>query len=120
MKRMATTLAALAVAGTLWAGGIPNFAEARWETVRVNVFGPDGLKVDKLTGEAWYRERVNQQSRWVNVPGPLTAAALKSLSFNKNFQVKPAGENVFLIDLNGGASWRLADSNGRPCWRRIE
>ena len=120
MKRLVIVLAILTAGSAVNAVTTPNFRDARWQTVRVTVFGPDGLKVDKLTGEAWYREHVNHQSRWVNVPGPLTHAGLKSLSFNNNFEVKPAGQHVYLIDLTGGASWRLADSNGRPYWRRIQ
>lgn len=120
MKRGILALASLVLAAAALAAPTPNFADKRWETVAVSNFGKNGLKVDKLTGDAWYLEKVNKQSRWVSMPGPLSKDGLKTLTFNTNFQVKPTETNVYLIDLNGGASWRLADSGGRPYWRRID
>ena len=98
---------------------VPNFSDARWETVQLEVFGQDGLKVDKLTGEAWYREKVNKDRRWVIISGPLSKAGKKALSFGDNFQIEASGTNVYLIGLRGGDSYRLADFRGKPYWRRI-
>ncbi len=120
MKRFTLALAGLSLAAAVWSTETPNFADRRWETVAVSNFGKNGLRVDKLTGDAWYLEKVNKQARWVSMPGPLSKAGLKSMSYNDNFQVKPTNSNVYLIDLNGGASWRLADSGGKPYWRRVQ
>ena len=119
MKAFGWFLAALLTAPALGASA-PNFADARWETVQLSMFGQNGLKVDKLTGEAWYLEKVNKDKRWVSIPGPLTAAARKTMTFGENFTVQASGPNVYLIGIRGGDSWRLADNRGKPYWRKIQ
>jgi hypothetical protein len=99
---------------------VPNFKDARWETVHLEVFGQSGIKIDKLTGEAWYQEKVNKERQWVSIPGPLSKAGKKSLSYGDNFRVESSASSIYLIGLRGGDSYRLADYRGKPYWRRIQ
>jgi hypothetical protein len=118
-KFLLLTIAAVTLAAAT-AASQPNFADARWQTVHIPMFGADGLRVDKLTGDAWYQETVNKKARWVNIPGPLTKAGKRSMSFGENYQVQATGSNVYLIGLRGGDSWRLADNRGMPYWKKIQ
>jgi hypothetical protein len=119
MKRLVLVASALLMSLAVMAD-VPNFRDARWLSVPLPVFGRTGLKVDKLTGDAWYQEQVNKAARWVHIPGPLSTAGRRAMSFGDNFEVRSTDVNVYLIGLRGGDSWRLADANGRPYWRKIQ